>query len=272
MVRISVIAHSAAYGNAAVLAEGLKSFAEVTTSFFIKDEKEMFPSKVNKTIHEADHYVVVGAISLGHLPKKYWSKGVTIILTDSKYMNDYKRYNEIFKANSFKVFAMPDLASLAETESIYYQPFIMPDVSLVKTELICHSPYHPQKMIQKGTAFISAVCAKNNLPLEIITGKKWKETIEIKARHLIFIDQIFRGIGKSGLEAMLLNCAVLSGEKPDCNYLPPIMWTDKKRLEDDLLSLIFDKQLTKLIVEKQRAWAKVNLDAEFVAQRIYENR
>jgi hypothetical protein len=71
---------------------------------------------------------------------------------------------------------------------------------------------------------------------------------------------------------MLLNCAVLSGEKPDCNYLPPIMWTDQKNLQDNLLELIFDKKLTKLIVEKQRIWAKVNLDAEFVAQRIYENR
>ena len=271
MVRISIIGHSAAYGNGAVLAEGLKSFAEVTTSFFVRDEKEMFPSRVDKTIHEADHYIVMGAISLGHLPKKYWSRGVTVILTDSKYMNDYKKYNEVFKANSFRVFAMPDLAHLAETENIYYQPFIMPDVSCQKTELVCHSPYHTEKMKQKGTAYISAVCAKNNLPLEIITGRKWKETIEIKARHLIFIDQIFRGIGKSGLEAMLLNCAVLSGVKPDCNCLPPIFWTDEKHLQDDLLSLIFDKLLTKQLVEKQRKWAEKNLNAEFVARRVYEN-
>lgn len=269
MVRISVIAHSAAYGNAAVLAEGLKSFAEVTTSFFIQDEKEMFPSKVNKSIHEADHYIVVGAISLGHLPKKYWSKGVTVILTDSTYMNAYKKYNEIFKANSFRVFAMPDLCQKAETDNIYYQPFVMPDADCVKTELICHSPYHPEKMKQKGTAFISAVCAKNNLPLEIIAGKKWKEAIEIKARHLIFIDQIFRGIGKSGLEAMLLNCAVLSGVKPDCDYLPPIFWTDKKNLENDLLTLIFEKQITNELVIKQRKWAESNLHPEYVAQRIF---
>jgi len=271
MVRISVIAHSAAYGNAAVLAEGLKSFAEVTTSFFIRDEKEMFPSKVNKTIHEADHYIVMGAVSLGHLPKKYWSWGVTVILTDSKYMDNYRKYNEIFKANSFRVFAMPDLAPLAETDNIYYQPFIMPKVDCRKTDLICHSPYHSEKMKQKGTAYISAVCAKNNLPLEIITGRKWKETIEIKARHLIFIDQIIRGIGKSGLEAMLLNCAVLSGVKPQGDYLPPVMWTDQKHLQDDLLSLIFDKYMTKELVEKQRTWAEKNLNAEFVARRVYEN-
>lgn len=268
MVRISVIAHSAAYGNAAVLAEGLKSFAEVTTSFVFGDKKEMFPSVVDKTIHEADHYIVIGAISLGHLPKKYWSRGVTIILTDSKYLNNYKKYNEIFKAHSFRVFAMPDLAHLAETDNIYYQPFIIPQINCQKTELICHSPYHPKKMEEKGTAFISSVCAKNNLPIEIITGKKWKETIEIKGRHLIFIDQIYRGIGKSGLEAMFLNCAVLSGEKPKCDYLPPIFWTDKKHLQDDLLSLIFDKQLTNNIVVKQRDWAERHLFPQYVAKRI----
>jgi len=271
MVRIAIIAHTAAYGNAAVLAEGMRSFASVETMFPMSDVKGMYPAKVSNRLPEADHYIVVGAVSLSHLPKKYWSKGVTVILTDSTYMNNPQKYNPVFRANSFRVWAMPDLAAKAETDNIYYQPFIMPEVDKRKTDLICHSPYCEEKMKQKGTTLITAICSKNNLPVTVIIGKKWKESIDIKARHLYFVDQLYRGIGKSGLEAMLLDCAVITGVKPECNYLPPVVWSDAKNFEQDLLTLIFDKKLTKEVINKQRIWALKNLDAKFVAQRILKD-
>lgn len=267
---VGVIAHTAAYGNAAVLAEGLRSLTKVETAFFREDVKQMYPARVSTRIPEADHYIVVGAISLGHLPKKYYSKGVTIILTDSTYMHNPSKYNAIFKANSFNVWAMPDLAEKAGTDNIYYQPFIMPKADTRKIEFICHSPYCESKMKQKGTNIIVATCAKNNLPVTVVTGKTWEETIDIKASHLIFIDQLYRGIGKSGLEAMLLDCAVLTGEKPNCDYLPPVKWTTEKSLQDDLLELIFDKALTKRLIADQRTWADKNLNPKFVAGRIFE--
>jgi hypothetical protein len=165
---------------------------------------------------------------------------------------------------------MPDLAPMAHTENIYYQPFIMPEVDRRKTELICHSPFCDAKEKQKGTILISAICAKNNLPLTIIKGKTWKETIKIKAQHLICVDQLFRGVGKSGLEAMLLDSIVLSGVKPVSNHLPPILWTDKNKLENDLLDLIFDKKKQDEIIQRQKQWAKVNLDPKVMAKKIID--
>jgi hypothetical protein len=270
MARICIIANNGAYGNASVLAEGFKNFTQVDVVFPFKDVKRIHEIKCVKEIPESDHYIVIGAVSLGRLPKEYYSKGVTMILTDSTYMNNHKKYNAIFKANNFIVWAMPDLAPLAKTENIYYQPFIMPKVDTRKTELICHSPFCEEKMKQKGTTFIVSICVKNNLPIKVITGKTWQETIEVKARYRFFIDQIYRGIGKSGLEAMLLDCAVLSGVKPEIDNLPPITWTDKMHLEKDLLELIFDRPSTDDVIKRQRKWADVNLNPEFVARKIFE--
>lgn len=272
-MKICLLSNDATYGNGAALAEGLKRFADVTTIFHYKDAKELYKQtdvKFRAEVPKADHYIVLGAISLGRLPKKYWHNGVTVIMTDSKYMNNSDWYNKLFRENNWTVWAMPDLAEKARTENIYYQPFIMPEVDKRKTDLICHSPFCEAKTVQKGTAIIAAICRKNNLPLTIIKGKTWRESVGIKARHLFCIDQLFRGLGKSGLEAMLLDCIVLSGLKPHRPNLPPVVWTDKKSLEKDLLGLIFDKQRQKEIIETQRAWAYDNLMPEVVAKKIYE--
>jgi len=272
MVRIGIISRNAAYGNAAALAEGMRHFADVSVWFHEPDKKGFYKqTKVVKSFPDCDRYVILGAVSIGFLPAKYRNRKVTIVLTDSTYMNRPELYNKFFKDNGWTVFAMPDLAPLSGTKNIYYQPFIMPQVDRRKTEMICHSPFCESKEKQKGTVLISAICAKNNLPLTIIKGKTWRETIEIKARHLICVDQLFRGIGKSGLEAMLLDSIVLSGVKPEGNHLPPILWTDKKRFENDLLDLIFDKKKQGEIIQRQRAWARENLDPEVMAKKIYES-
>lgn len=271
-MKICLLSNYAAYGNGAALAEGLKNFAEVVTIFRYRDEKGMdLQTKCHyrTDIPECDHYIVIGAVSLGMLPKRC-NGNVTAIMTDSTFMKAPEKFNSIFRKNHWRVWAMPDLAPLAHTENIYYQPFIIPEVDKRKTELICHSPHNEAKELQKGTALIAAICAKHNLPLTIIKGKTWQETIKIKAKHLFCVDQLFRGIGKSGLEGMLLDSVVMSGVKPLGNHLPPIMWTDKKSFEDDLLDLIFDKQRQNEIIEKQREWAKVNLDPKVMARKIFD--
>jgi hypothetical protein len=272
-MKICLLSNDATYGNGAVLAEGLKHFADVETIFHHKDAKEMYRQtdcKFRAEVPKADHYIVISAISLGRLPKKYYSRGVTVIMTDSKYLKSPAHYNAIFKANGWTVWAMPDLAPLSGTENIYYQPFLMPEVDRRKTELICHSPFCDSKEIQKGTNFIVSICVKNNLPVTVIRGKTWSETIRIKSRHLICVDQLFRGIGKSGLESMLLDSIVLSGVKPSGNHLPPILWTDKKRFENDLLELIFDKKKQGEIIQRQREWALENLDPKVMAKKIID--
>ena len=265
-MKICIISRDATYGNGAVLSEGLKHFCNVTTIFYYKDPKGMCEQTdciITHNIPDADHYIVIGAISFGGLPKKV-RRNMIAIFTDSTYMNNPERYNKL--VNGSTVWAMPDLAGLANTDNIYYQPFKMPVVDTEKTKLICHSPFHELKYGQKGTKHIIEVCKRNNLPLTLITGKTWFETIKIKAQHKICVDQIIRGLGKSGLEGMLLGCSVISGVKPKCDNLPPVTWTNKKNFEVDLLKLIDNYNKP-----EQIKWAEENLKPEVMAEKIFKS-
>jgi len=271
MVRVGIISWTAAYGNAAALAVGMRHFADVATWYKYADEKGFEDNaKIRGPFPDCDCYVIIGALSIGLLLEKYHKRRIAVILTDSTYMMNAEKYNKIIARKGWQVFAMPDLAYLNGTKNIYYQPFVMPKVDKRKTNLVCHSPYCDKKEIQKGTTYISAVCTKNNLPLTIIKGKTWQETIREKATHLICIDQLFRGIGKSGLEAMLLDCVVLTGRKPAGNHLPPVVWTDKNNLSKDLLDVIFNGDLREDIITRQRLWAEKNLNPEYAAGKIFE--
>ena len=273
---ICVISHDATYGNGAALAEGFKKLVNTVTVFRNKDIKGMYSQTdciIGTITPLCDHYIIIGAISLRNFPPRLWDKGVTIILTDSTYLKDPKTYNNIIAKYKWNVFAMPDLAPLNGTKNMYYQPFIMPDVSLKKTELICHSPFHVSKLPHKGTYFIKAVCTKNDLPLTIIMNKTWEEAIKIKRRYWICIDRLADytcGVGKTGLEAMLLDCAVISGTKPEGENLPPIVWTSKETFEKDLLKLVHDKEYRIKVIKRQRKWADKNLDPKVVAQKIID--
>ena len=264
-MKICVISRDAAYGNGAILSEGLKHFCNVTTIFYYKDPKGMHEQTdclITREIPIADHYIVIGAISMSGLPNRVL-ENMTVIWTDSTYMFNYKRFNKL--VNGSTVWAMPDLAPLSGTENIYYQPFILPLVDTEKAELVCHTPFHMSKLPEKGTRHIVEICKKHNIPLKIIMGKTWIETIKIKAKHKICIDQIYRGLGKSGLEAMLLGCSVISGEKPQ-GKVPPITWTNKDSFEMDLLTLIdnYDKP-------EQKRWADENLKPEVMAEKIFKS-
>ena len=261
---LCLISHDATYGNCAALAEGLRTLAPLKTVFFQKDLKELYkqtPCQITKTIPKADHYIVVGAISMRKLPSFVW-KDMTAILTDSTYLFAANVWNK--KLKGVNVWAMPDLAELAGTDKIYYQPFVLPELNVKKTELICHTPFHPSKMIEKGTDRIVEACRNLGYPITVVLGKTWKETIDIKAKHEICIDQIYRGLGKSGLEAMLLGCATIAGVKPKLSEAPAV-WTNEENLEEDILRTIKNKHE---IAKKQRLWAEHNLNPIKTAKKI----
>src|SRR4030042_5932903 len=174
---VGIIAYNAAYGNAGALSEGMKRVTDTVSYFRRKDPKGFYKQTESVShIPDCEHYIVVGAISTGLLPSISKKRKVCLILTDSTYLKNPAYYNRMIQVNKWQVFAMPDLAPLCGTKNIYYQPFVMPEVDKTKTELICHSPYNDDKEKQKGTSFIAATCAKNNLPLAIIKGKSWQET------------------------------------------------------------------------------------------------
>ncbi|MFO8067259.1 MAG: hypothetical protein R6U11_06730 [Bacteroidales bacterium] len=266
-MKICVISKNATYGNVAILAEGLRKFAQVHVIFFEKDPKDMYKQTdctfTSFIPRGYDHYLFVGVAMLRNMPIWVQKAEKTVILTDTAYLRKHEHYNSIFKKYNFNVWAMPDLAKLAGTNQIYYQPFIIPKgvKQIKKTKDICHSPFYEQKHCQKGTGIIKRIVSG----ITVIEGMKWNDAIKEKAKHKICIDQLHQGIGKSGLEAMLLGCVVLSGRKPDCNYLPPVIWTSPETLEKDLNIKDFEKHK-----QKQIKWAKENLTPEFVAKRIYD--
>ena len=261
---ICLISHDATYGNCAALAEGIRKHEKLTTIFFQKDPKDLYkqtPCRITKKIPVCDHYIVVGAISMRKLPTYVW-KNMTAILTDSTYLLGSNVWNK--KLKGMDVWAMPDLAGLAGTDKIYYQPFVLPELNVKKTEFICHTPFHPTKVIEKGTNRIVEACRNLGYPITVVLGKTWRETIDIKARHEICIDQIYRGLGKSGLEAMLLGCATIAGVKPKLSEAPAV-WTDEVNIEKDIAWTIKNKEE---VVKKQMAWAKENLDPSKTAKKI----
>jgi hypothetical protein len=272
-MKICIVSNDATYGNGAALSEGLKNFADVETVFRARDVKSLYKQtdcRITNDTPESDHYIIIGAISLRNFPRKFYNKSVTIILSGSCYRNSPETYNKIISDNKWNVFAMPDLAPLNGTKNIYYQPFYMPRVNTHKTEVVCHSPAHHSKLSEKGTDIIKDICNRNHIPLTVIMNDTWGNTIKIKGRYKYFIDQLYSGIGKSGLEAMLLDCVVFSGVKPQGENLPPIVWTDKNTLERDLLRVMSSPEEEVKIINRQRLWAAINLNPKIVARKIID--
>lgn len=269
-MKICLISNDATYGNCAALAEGLREFAEVDVMFFQKCPKGMDQQTAHRISRTPptgyDHYIIVAAITLMNLPRWVLSQRCTIILTDTTYLKHHAPINSMIKGHN--VWAMPDLAHLARTDNIYYQPFILPDVETTKTKLICHSPYHVTKLKQKGSDVIIDTCRELGLPLTVIIGQSWEDTVKEKARHMFCIDQIYQGLGKSGLEAMLLKCITISGIRPLSPH-PPIVWTSKETLKRDIEALM--EADTEAVQSEQYRWAEMNLSPGVMARKIVDS-
>jgi hypothetical protein len=66
---VGIIAYNAAYGNAAALSEGMKQVTDTVTYFRRKDPKGFYKqTETVSHIPDCEHYIVVGAISVGLLP------------------------------------------------------------------------------------------------------------------------------------------------------------------------------------------------------------
>ncbi len=272
---VCVISVDATYGNAAALAEGFKEHTDVVTVFFRPDTKDMHLQTEwsNELPGRCYHYVVVGALTLKSCP--LWvTRDMTVIWTDTTYMLGSKVFN--YEARNANVWVMPDLAHLCTSNQMYYHPFIIPEVDREKKYEICHSPYHKTKLGPKGTKFIKSVCNPT-----IIMNKTWGDAIKIKAQHKICIDRISEpyrgnlvdgvytgGVGKSGLEAMFLDTAAISGVKPDRENLPPIVWADRGNLKE---KIEYTHNNYESIIKEQRRWAHENMTPGVVAKKILDS-
>jgi hypothetical protein len=254
---------------------------------------------------DCNHLMVVGCKAL-RLAAKYIERGayktVAVVFSDTKCCTDYIWWNQFVKKNNVAVYMMPDLAQYSQVPYVpCYQTLIMPNIEIKKADrlTICHSPN--KKGIWKGTPAIRRVIKELQKDyifdyVEII-GKSWYESLEIKSRAHIFIDQLTYGnpeipqkrfggkityngaLGKSGLEGMLLGCCTITGAKKVNTEpffpTPPAIWRDKGEVGLRLLlTILFTdfpygvKMFAVDVGKQQQEWAQKYTSPEFVTANL----
>lgn len=256
----------------------------------------MNTSRFMDILFHADNLIIFSIYSATFLlkligEKKLLSsfKKITIIISDSKYVARHEFWNKFLLNNpQIKVLIMPDLLYLINKDikyKAYYQhiPLLGSLPPKTKEVTIAHSPGLKFKSNLKGTKTIQREL--KGLVLDIISKERWDNCIKRKAKAHFFIDQLQTGnyasgshyqggIGKSGLEAMLVGCLTLtSGIIPDTEptfpKCPVVIVTDKT-LRKTIDYYISNPQSYKEKVQEQQDWAKKYLSREFVLSNILE--
>lgn len=241
-------------------------------------------------IPKADHYIFAGTGMLTSMNVSKLQGRKTVLITDSHYLNKTKTIDEIIKRENIEVFCMADLWDYCLLDKrMYIHPFIDFKINIEKAKKlrVCHSPFSNNKMKLKGSNYISK--ALSNLhtkghifDYECITGDSWKNTLNRKSKCHFFIDQLCiethpsskhykGGIGKSGLEAMLLKCLTFSsGKRVDSDTPPPpyVIVNSIEELEDQLSYYMNNEKERTHLINTQYEWALKYTNPTLITQRI----
>lgn len=238
------------------------------------------------TIKKSKRIIVFGIISLNNINLSlYRDKEITVIISDTEFVRKSKKINTFLLNNKYiKVLIMPDLIQYMDKRikhKPYYQHIPIPDdISIVKNEnvTISHSPGFKYKLDLKGSSFIEKEL--KNLHLVVIRNKEWKDCIELKAKSHIFVDQMIDktkdgyrgGVGKSGLEAMLVkNLLITSSDKLITEPFfenPPVIYSRPNTFKNAIMYYVNNLDVVDDISEKQYKWAKKHTSIEFVKNNI----
>jgi hypothetical protein len=230
---------------------------------------------------------IIGITALRKISKRIESgdfKNINLILCDTNSCLEYKWWNEFVSKYDIELFIMPDIKDFCFTKYKQLYQYIEIDKKLIENKneklLITHSPRGKIKYKKKGTDLIIKTINKLNkkydFDFKLITNMSMVDSIKEKSKSHIFIDQLIYkndeidqnkfggkieykgGLGKSGIEGMLLNCAVITGGiEPTSNEnfkSPPIIWTDAKKIYDDLEKLIIDEYHRNNVTRNQNFW------------------
>ncbi len=288
---IQLIAIDPSFGGGANLSNALSLNNNVRTVFRQKDPKMMY--KLVKdglygyhNIKPFDNNIIIGANCLVETIHLLRGK-ISVILTDSYYLENHVKVNELILKNKINVYCMADMAYLLNEIEFkpYYQPFNLNLTKVTKEVSVCHSPYSEIKRKLKGSDLIKRVSNELSLPYIEITNKTWDESIQIKNKSKFFIDQIVSdkidkystngyvgGVGKSGLEAMLCGCLVFTSGHPIINnYIPPppIIWVTNETLKNRLVDMTTNE--VNETIKTQQAWANKYTSYEFVSTYLINN-
>jgi hypothetical protein len=256
----------------------------------VSEEKEII-----KSINECDTLILSASATLDwvykHCPRAFVGKKVRILIGDSRYCLERDRYNDMLEGigvsvwkSAAKLFVMPDIAKYCTVPyKIFYPPFTLTGISTNPgIELIVsHLPGEKYESDAKGTSLIKK--AIENLHelynFTFITFGSVHHTAAIytKQRSMLYIDQLIEdnrfgsdtykgGLGKSGIEAMMLGIPVVtSGESTDDL---PMKWINKDNIEDVIGGFMANFGLLDDYRQEQYKWVLKNCSDVAVANRI----
>jgi len=302
-MKIVVIAEDPSFGASANLVNALrKQYHSVVFVFKNNDPKEFWKKVPDKVVTIGrrpvlatmpDLSIVVGSKAWdwgmefeGQGPNIKPNQPTTVILTDSHYLRNYDRLNVEFDAAGVNVMAMPDLMPYRQGRptAIYYPPFNLCNHKRKKNDhfTICHSPGPKAATNEKGTLQIREQVQRflhNNPGAEYIeiTGKTHAESIEIKSKAHVFIDQLVPpgvkpngyagGLGKSGVEAMQLGCYTITNRTEHGNYLN-YFDQEKETLADHLQHVYNNRKELRNRAKAQKGWSQHNTTFDMVALNV----
>lgn len=246
--------------------------------------------QAEEILKSADHIIVFGIGSFnslvqvlpGGMAKLEDVERVTVIISDSFIFNTEGSARYLGLEN-LEVLVMPDLIPFLP-HGLSYRPFYqaIPEISLVGVEksskkLVSHSPGFKFRSGAKGTFIIEEILG--GYQLDIIHSVSWEDCLKRKARSWIFIDQIVStdfgykgGLGKSGLEAMLVGSLTLtSGEQPlTLPHFPPppVILVDESNLLKTVKHYLTKDAERLSVVDAQQEWVRKYSNVDFVVGNI----
>lgn len=308
MKKSSVVCVDAGGGHNCGLAIGLKKYRDVTT-IWLNRNKHGLDSLVPDARYGwkhippvGDELIIVSCITYDKLKEYYRERHkhirtlfsgydrTVIIVTDGRFARNPNYYNKEFigldvYCNPCKIYWRGNLPVKE-----YYQPFDLENIDRTKNNVltVAHSPFVKAKYREKGTNLITAAVHSLGLHYDLICNVSWAEALRRKAKAHIFIDQVdhydfakfnapgyvWNALGKSGLEAMHLECLTITRGKHKVGQIPtpPIVWCDKHNLTDILKYYITRPAERSDIARAQRAWALEYSTYDFAAKNILNER
>lgn len=290
-MKVGVFAYDSSYTVGGHLHHMLESLGFDTYSFFaVVDAKNFGIPKSdthvqigldNFTDPGLDMVIFMGSRIIFEFTRQYpaWfaemrKRDVRTVLMDSHYMKDFVNQNNFYREMEIKVFAMPDHSHLVPDDllaGVYHLPFPRIEYDGKKNNVltVSHSPGTFSKTKQKGSEFISAVVwrrkARYDFNYDLIMYSTWGDCLSRKARSHIFIDQLIEepyyrgGLGKSGIEAMLLGNVVMTSGTSD-----PAIHIDTASFKGLFLKVIEDEEYRKEQLITQNKWLE-----EFILSDYY---
>lgn len=290
-----LFSNDSSYGGISFIANHIENSCTILVHSVRKDFNSMIsnklflrknPKECNAIFKNCKRIIVFGTISLDNINiSKYRDKEIILIISDSTFLKKNDSLNKFLINNNFiKVLIMPDLIPFIN-DKIRYKPYfqhinIDTDQPIQKYDELTfsHSPGLKYRSNLKGSKFIEKIL--HDQKLIVIKNKTWSECVEIKKKTHIFIDQMIinnkfkyaGGIGKSGLESMLLKNILITSAPPLITEPffenPPSINIKPDELRKTIDLYIGDFERIKDISNKQFEWAKKYTSLNFVKNNI----